>query len=254
MALERTPPAYPIGSVDSALRLLLLLRDRPSIRVADAGDELGVGRSTAHRILAMLQYHDFVVQDPATKAYGPGRALIELGSAAARQLDVRVHARPVLGALRDALGETAHLMVLQGRDGVFVESIETDRALRAGSRVGMAMPAHCCAGGKVLLAALDRDALRVLLPAGRLPGLTDRSIGTRAQLERELEDVRARGYAANLGESEPDIAAIGAPIRDAAGQVVAAMTISAPISRVGPEDVERIASVVREHADFASFG
>ena len=93
------PPPYPIGSVDNALRLLAMLRTRSAITVSEAAAELGVARSTAHRLLGMLRHHGFVRQDPDSRAYLPGRALLEIGLSVVERLDVRVAARPVLEAL-----------------------------------------------------------------------------------------------------------------------------------------------------------
>jgi DNA-binding IclR family transcriptional regulator len=242
MSDQREPPAYPIASVDSALRLLLLLRTQTSLRVAEAGEHLGVGRSTAHRLLAMLQYHGFVQQDAVTRAYLAGPVLLEIGLAAVRELDVREQVHDHLVELRDALGETSHLIVLQGRECLFLDSVESDRVLRTASRVGVVLPAHASSGGKVLLAALSNEDLRARYPAGRLPKVTARTIATRAELERELDAVRERGYAVNLGESEEEISALAAPISDGEGRVRAALAISAPASRLGAGDVEAAAA------------
>ncbi|MDP9260691.1 MAG: helix-turn-helix domain-containing protein, partial [Actinomycetota bacterium] len=89
-------PVYPIASVGNALTLLTLLGERERVRVADAAAELGTARSTAHRLLAMLEYHGFAQQDPATRAYVSGPALIEAGLGALGNLDIRAFARPVL--------------------------------------------------------------------------------------------------------------------------------------------------------------
>jgi len=89
-------PLYPIESVDNALRLLLLLAEQPRIRLTDASNYLGVASSTAHRLLAMLQYRGFVRQDSVSKAYVPGSALNTIAAAVNRQIDVRARARPVL--------------------------------------------------------------------------------------------------------------------------------------------------------------
>src|ERR1700749_5008985 len=92
-------PAYPIGSVASALQLLLVFREPPAIRVAEAGRLLGVARSTAHRQLAMLAHFGFVVQNDKTHAYHPGPALVEIGTALAATEDVRTAALPQLESL-----------------------------------------------------------------------------------------------------------------------------------------------------------
>src|SRR6266704_6869809 len=103
---ESRAPAYPIASVDNALRLLMLFRDTPRVRLSEASEHLGVAHSTAHRLMAMLAYHGFVRQEPGSRAYVAGPALVEIGLAAVRELDIRLHARPVLESLAASLRET----------------------------------------------------------------------------------------------------------------------------------------------------
>jgi DNA-binding IclR family transcriptional regulator len=225
-------PAYPIESVDNALRLLWMLRERPEVRVSDASREIGVARSTAHRLLAMLQHHGFVQQDGASRAYVAGPALLDFALAMLRDRDIRSYARPFLESLSRATGETAHLIALQGRDVLFLDCVESTKAVRVGNRTGLVLPAHCTSAGKVLLAALAADRLRELYPGERLPALTRRSIRTRTRLERELAAVRRRGYATNVGETEDEIGSVGVLVRDRQGSPRAALSVAVPASRL----------------------
>jgi DNA-binding IclR family transcriptional regulator len=240
-------PAYPIGSVENALRLLRMLRDRPSIRVAEAADELSVARSTAHRLLAMLQAYELVTQDPESRAYRPGPLLAELGLATLRHDDMLTMLHPFLEELSSTLNETAHLIVLEGPNCRFVDSIESKHALRTTARIGVVYPAYLTSGGKVLLAELADDELRRLYPQRRLPQLTDRSPASRKQLLEELERIRAAGYATNFGESELGIHAVAMVVRTSAGRPAAAMAVSAPEQRLPesrvPELVEALTDV-----------
>lgn len=246
----RDSPAYPIGSVDKALRLLLLFREHPVLRVTDASEALGVVRSTAHRLLAMLQHHGFVVQDPVSKAYRSGPALVDIGLAVVRDMDLRSQLHPYVEQLARAVGETAQLMILRGGDVVFVDSVESERALRTSSRVGTTLPAHCTSGGKALLAALEPAAVRRLYAGRRLATPTPRSLATRDALERELERVREQGYAVNVDESERDISAIAAVVRGSGQQPLASIAVSAPSSRLTAAEIPRVAEqVVRVAAE-----
>src|SRR4051812_15158707 len=103
-----TAPSYPIASVGNALTLVRMVGERGRIRVSEASTELGVVRSTAHRLLAMLQYHGFVEQDPETKEYVPGPVLMEVGLAAFREIDIRGAMRPLLESLASEFQETVH--------------------------------------------------------------------------------------------------------------------------------------------------
>lgn len=239
-------PKYPIESVDNALRLLLGFREHEALGVSDAGELIGVAASTAHRLLSMLQYRGFAMQDDEGRMYRAGPALIEIGLKAVRDLDLRQAARPHLEHLNAAVDETVHLLLLEGSGARFIDGIESSRALRVTSRTGMLLPAHCTAGGKALLAALSREELRALLPDKRLIGLTAKSVVTRAQLEAELDEVAQRGYATNTGESEDDVTAIGVAIRDQRGRARAAAAIAVPSSRMDADRLEAYAAALIE--------
>lgn len=245
-------PRYPINSVDNALRLLLMFREQRLIRVADASESLGVVRSTAHRLLAMLQYRGFIQQDPETKAYAAGAALLDIGLSAVRQFDIRQYLRPYLERLSEEVGETVHLMILAGANAIFLDSVEASRALRTSSRIGRSYPAHTTSGGKVLLAELSPARLAALYPDETLPGLTSGSLRTRKQLLRELEVVRKEGYGTNRGESEPDVAALAVLVRNAFGEPRAAIAVSGPLSRLGEAQVPGVAAKARQIADEAA--
>ncbi|MDQ3464317.1 MAG: IclR family transcriptional regulator [Actinomycetota bacterium] len=232
------PPRYPINSVDNALKLLLMFRETQLIRVSEASTALGVGRSTAHRMLAMLEFHGFIQQDAATKAYRSGPALTEIGLAIVRSMDIRQQLRPHLEQLRDDLGETVHLMVLQGTESLFLDSVESLKALRTSSRIGRSYPAYATSGGKALLAELPLERLAELFPAGELaPGAAK----TRADLDRELKLVRKRGYGSNRGETEPDVAAVAVAIKSSFGRPTIAIAVSAPVSRLAERDEAAVA-------------
>jgi len=249
------PPAYPISSVENALRLLLMFRRQRLVRVTDAALALGVGRSTAHRLLATLQHHGFVEQDSDTRAYRAGPMLAEIGLAIVREDGVRTHMRPFMERLRDELNETIQLVVLQGAQGLFIETVESHRPLRTASRVGITVPAHCLSGGKALLAQLPRERLHALYPEPQIPRATPHSIATRDDLEADLDEVRRRGYATNFGESEEEIGSIGIAIHDAGGQPRAGLAVSGPVSRVNEHaDITTIVEAMRNTARDARAG
>lgn len=235
-------PKYPIESVDNALRLLLEFREREGFGVSEAGEHLGVAPSTAHRLLSMLQYRGFAVQDEESRTYRPGPALIEIGLKAVRDMSLLRQARPVIERLSELLGETVHLLVREAADVRFVDGVESARALRVTSRTGLLLPAHCTAGGKALLAELGPDEIRGIYPTPELPGLTSRSVRTRADLERELVTVRERGFATNVGESEDDVTAVGVVVRDHRGRQRAAIAVALPSVRANGARLDEIAS------------
>jgi DNA-binding IclR family transcriptional regulator len=244
--------------VDNALRLLMLFRDRPRVRLSEASEHLGVAHSTAHRLMAMLAYHGFVRQEPGSRAYLAGPALVEIGLAAVRELDVRLRARPVLEALAASLGETVHLVVLEGGNVRYLDAVESRRVLRVASRTGSALAANCTASGKALLAELpDAQVAAIFAGQDELAALTSRSITSCSRLLAELRQVRARGYAVNVEESEEGVASVavavpsprpGPPDRLQRQGPAAALAVSGPVSRMTDRAVERITAELRERA------
>lgn len=222
--------AYPLGSVDRVLRLLVLLARRGTLRVQDAADELGVAASTAHRLLTMLRMHDFAVQD-SSRTYLPGPAITMVTATRSRDALLITAAHRHLDDLARATGETVHLMVLEGAGARFIDGAEGSYALRVASRIGLTLPAHLTSGGKVLLAGLTREQLGELYPRGLR--LTPDAAGPELNaLLRELAAVRRRGYALNVEESEQGVNAIGSAVRDQHGRALAAVVVAAPSLRL----------------------
>jgi len=242
------PPQYPIESVDNALRLLLLFAEQPRIRLTDASTYLGVASSTAHRLLAMLQYRGFVRQDGASRAYEPGTALATIAFATIRQLDVRARVHPVLERLNAELGETVHMGRLEGAQVHFLDSIESTRAVRVGGRMGRSMPAHCTSTGKAILSQLTNEELYMLFPDEELGGLTDRSLTSRAALEKELKATRRRGYAVSAQESEEGVTSVAVPVASPSG-VRYAVNASVPVHRMSPSVRSSIVTELTEAAE-----
>jgi DNA-binding IclR family transcriptional regulator len=247
---NKTAPSYPIGSVDNALKLLVMFRTQRELRLTEAAQRLGVARSTAHRLMAMLEFHDFVAQDPNTRAYLAGPTLVEVGLAviSGTDTDIVAYARPVMTELSRKSEETVNLGLLRGRDMLFVDCIEGPKPVRVGARTGVLLPAHCTSAGKALLAQMSHEEFRRLYRTEKLDRATEASITTRTQLERELEKVRRAGYATNFGESEPEIHAVGAAILDHSGRPRAALALAAPRPRLGNAEVKGIAALVMRAA------
>lgn len=242
---SRTTPNYPIASVDKALRLLLMFRTQRSVRLSDASKNLGVAHSTAHRLLAMLAYHDFVSREEGSRTYVAGPALVEVGLAVVRNMDIRTCARPILEELVTELDETVHLAILEGRQVRYLDSMESTKALRVASRTGKVLPAHCTAVGKALLAELAPEKFREIYPSNQeLPAQTERSITSVPVLEQELDRVREKGYATNSEEIEDGVGSVATVVHDTKGRAVATISVAAPVSRLDDRRRAEIASAL----------
>lgn len=246
---RRDTPGYPVRSVAKALEILLLLRDREVIGIAEAGRDLGIARSTAHRLLSMLEHYGFAQRAPRSRGYRAGPALVSLGLAAVMRMDIRRQARPHMEQLAGEVQETVTLIGLEGADVRFLDCVESPRPIRVAGRTGLLRPAHCTSVGKAILAQLPAERVAELYPEETLPGLTNRSITSRSRLFSVLEEVRLAGYATNLGESDPDLVAVGVAIPDVTGPPYAGLGVSAPATRLAPAQVRRIAEATQRTAE-----
>jgi len=217
-----------LGSVDRALRLIMLLQAGETLSVTEAAARLAVVPSTAHRLLGALCYRGFAVQD-ASRRYSIGPVLAA-HSTAVTPATLRSAAGPALAAMRQAFKETAHLMVLRGALIQFVDGVEADRALRIGLRIGGTMPAYCSAGGKAMLAALSTPEVETLHASG-LPEWPTAKVRSLPALKHELAEIRQAGYGVQVEETEAGVCGIGVAILDLAGRPVAGLTLALPTSR-----------------------
>lgn len=224
-------PAYALRSVDNALKLLQMLRDHGKIRLRGAAKDLGIGESTAHRLLAMLVYRGFAIQDES-RAYYPGPAL---GVAPVRISGVPAlisAASPYIDLLAGRMGETSSLAIRVGTKVHFLLSREGSNLPRILSREGTVLPAVSTAMGKVLLAPLPEDELR-LLYQGPSAELHDESIAE-SDLQKLIENLGwnlVNGYATAIEETEMGVRAIAMPLADKDGNVIAAFAIAVPKNR-----------------------
>lgn len=238
-------PAYSLESVDNALRILQLLDARGQLRVYEAAEELGVARSTAHRLLATLRYRGFVTQDAQGHVYRPGHVLAQMGLHAFARRDIRQVARRHLEDLCTDLGETVHVMVLEGNGVRFVDGVEGSQPLRVGLRIGILLPAHATAGGKALLATLPTEQIRDLYPRGASI-LTPKTVHSLQDIEAELEEVSRAGYATNFGESADGVAAVAVAVRDPLRRPVGSIAVAAPLERMPRARVPGVVSRLQQ--------
>jgi DNA-binding IclR family transcriptional regulator len=228
----KNPPPYAIASVDHALRLAAILQLEGGLTVSEVASRLGVARSTAHRLLAMLVYRDFAVQDE-NRLYRAGPVLELAAHSRSQVSSLRAAALPHLVKLAGLLDETANLAIRTGDTTRFIASVECRQALRVSSREGMVFPAHRTTAGLLLLAELPESELDEVYAAHRY---ADRP-GERpdlAWLRAELARVRRKRFAVNRERSERGLVAVGVLVRDADGTAQAGLSVSMPSVRYQP--------------------
>jgi DNA-binding IclR family transcriptional regulator len=240
-----------LQSVRRAITALEEVSDAGELGVVELGRRLGVHKATASRLVATLAERGLLERDATTEKYGLGFGLIRLAGAAMAGLDIVRTAHPVMEDLAERTAETVNLGVVSGDSVVYIDQVTGTRSIVAVSWVGRRTPLHCTSNGKVLLAFMDeRERSRHL--AEPLEAKTPRTITSATALAQQLEDVVKRGYAQTIEELEEGLNAVAAPIRQADGQVTAALSVSGPAFRMRPVDLPRLARVTMDTADAIS--
>lgn len=226
--------------------LRYLARQAGPVPAAAIARDVGLPRSTAYHLLAVLAEQGFVVHLPEERRYGLGVAAFELGSAYTRQAPLARLARPVLTRLVDQVRHTAHLAVLHGHEVLYVVEERAPGRPSLVTDVGVRLPAHLTASGRAILAALSPAQVRALFPDRA--AFADRTgIGPASlpQLRRVLRDVRRRGHAVEDGEVSTGFASVASAVYDHSGYPVAGLAVTYPS---GAEPDTAVLAAVRASA------
>ncbi len=238
--MKREKVNYTIQSVSHALDILeSFTKTDDELGVTELSKRLGLHKNNVFRLLATLEHRGYIEQNKATENYRLGPKTLQIGSIFIEQRECRRQARPILESLMAASGETAAVAVLRGNKVIYMDSVETNKTVRAVSRIGAMLPAHCTAVGKAQLASLSSADVERLYPEMNLPGLTDKSIKTRDALIAELKKTAEKEYALENEECDLEVRSIAVPVRDFSKNVIAAVGIVAPASRLTDERLEK---------------
>ena len=235
--------------VDKAFSALQVLSqvDR-DMDLAGLAEKTGLPKSTLVRLLHTMKLHNIVQQDSKTRRYRLGWGLIHLGKAAEHQVDLERIVRPYLEQLANETSETASFATLEGTRAVYLAQVLTDSIIRGVPPIGAELPLHCTAVGKVLLTSFSDEQIEKLAAENGLTRMTDRTIDNTEQLRREITIVSEQGYALDNEEAERGGRCIAAPIHDETGQVIAALSITGPTSRIQLDSVDEYAQIVKRVA------
>jgi len=220
----------PVAVLDKAVAILSAVAAEPAT-LAELVERTGLPRATAHRLAVALEGHRLVRRTPAG-AWAPGPALAELGRGTG---DLGEIAGRHLIALRDASGESAQFYVRDGATRVCVAAAERTSGLRDTVPVGARLPMTAGSAAHALLAFTPADEVTRLLPSASFTA-------------RTLLEVRRRGWAHSVAEREPGVASLSAPVRDATGAVLGAVSISGPVERLGRRPSPEIIGAVLDAA------
>jgi len=238
-----------IQSLDRGLILLETVAEaRRPVSLGELTAVLQIDRSSVFRLASTLRQRGFLAQLPDTKSYVLGTAIWRLGSLFPWSEVLAIFAREQVAALAAKTQETTHLAVREGRQAALIHHQLTEQPLGVSTGSGLCVPLHCTSVGRALLIDYDRDRLVALLGDEPLATFNPRTIGAIDALADECQRSRERGFALDDQEYHEGVRCLAAPIRDAGGEVVASIGVSAPVERLPEKRVQEVGQLVMEAA------
>ncbi len=236
------------GALEKGLALLAHVSATAPCRFSDLLRDTGLPKATLHRMLKALVAHRFLALEPRDQTYNVGLQVFGMARNLWEGMDIRRAAAPEIAWLSEKTGETVHLAVLDDAQVVYIDKVESRQQIRMFSAVGKHGPVHCTGVGKAILAFLGPAPQRELVARLPLTRFTKNTFVNRAALLRHLQEIRARGYAKDLEEHEERIRCTAAPIFDYRGEVIAALSVTAPSFRFTLKRLDEIAPLVMRAA------
>lgn len=238
-----------IQAVDRALRILDLFDEyERELKITEISQRMAMNKSTIHSLLKTLQRHGYIEQNPENGKYRLGMKLFERGNHVIYGLDLRGTAKKHLLELSTKTGQTAHLVILHGKEGVYIDKVEGRGAVLY-SRIGRRVPVHSSAVGKVLAAFNPPQILKGILDGYEYTAHTAHTITDENRFLHELERVRQCGYATDNEENEPGIHCVAVPILDHSGHAVASISMSSPISGMERQQLHDHLGLLKQTAE-----
>lgn len=237
-------------SLEKALSILELVLDQGrDLSITEISQKLGMGKGTVHRILSTLKARKFFQQDSKTKMYGLGVRTLEIGMAPKRERFLRKTMSPFLMDLYETCGETVNAAVWEYNAIRYIYRLESEELLRISTTAGARFPGYCAATGKILLSYFSNEDIRQIYSLNRsLKKYTQNTITSVDKLIQEIEKVRVRKVAFDNEEALVGVYCVASPILSSKGECVAAISISAPKSRVTANTSDMLVSLVSETA------
>jgi len=235
-------------AVTRAIALLKSFSDRdPELTLTELAQRAGLNKTTAYRLLTALEREGLVARGDAGEAYRLGPEMISLGGRALRANDLRSASHACLQSLAKQSGETATLEVLSGRQVLILDEVLSSHLVGTSQSVGTRWPAHATSTGKAMLAFLPGEQRRELLQAP-LERMTEHTLTDPEHLKSELAHIRSQGYATAIEEIEIGFVAVGAPVRDHSGKVIAAISLGGPSARLSASRLPVLGAQVADAA------
>lgn len=239
----------PSVAVERALGMLeAIALESEGLSNAEISRKLQIPKSSASYILRTLEKQNYLNRDPDTGKYRVGLKILSLSRGALSGIDVREVALPIMRQLMEKTNLTCHLAILDGPEAVYIEKIEPQGFIRMDTWVGRRMRVHATSVGKALVAYIPQERLEKILAERAMERRTPKTITTVPRLLKELEKVRASGYAVDDEENNLGARCLGAPIFNQHGLVEASLGLSGTINQVNAQTMPRIVEALKDAA------
>jgi DNA-binding IclR family transcriptional regulator len=234
-----------VQSVDRTLTILEVLSDySDGLGITEISDLVSLHKSTVHRLLSTLIYKGYVVQEYETSKYKITFKLFELGSKKVHKLDLLKISRPYTKMLMESVNEVVHLIIREETDIVYIDKVEANNTISMASRIGKRNPMYCTATGKAILAFLPEDEILKVWNSSKIVKLTKNTNTDFILFKKELQTIKDNRFALDDEENEIGVKCVGAPIFDMNGDVVAAISVTGPVTRITDDKIDFISKEV----------
>ncbi|WP_246066783.1 IclR family transcriptional regulator [Paenibacillus koleovorans] len=241
--------ASTVKSADRVLDIFeLFAEEQDTLSLTDISRKLGMPTSSAYKLLQNLLNRGYLETDKSGKSFRLGFKLFEIGSKVSRNTDYATEFQHVAQRIVNDINESVFLSIRNGDKVLYIAEKQSTHPVRFVSHLGMMLPLHATAMGKMLLSGLSDDEVRCLYPDGELGKLTDSTLSSLDELLEQLALIRREGLSFSSGEAVQGIRCVAAPITDASGQIVASMSVSIPVSRVEERAWDTAVQAVRQGA------
>ncbi|WP_317855763.1 IclR family transcriptional regulator [Chakrabartyella piscis] len=241
----KEPTENPIQVADRLFQTLELLATCPPMSLMELSQTLGLNKSTMHRILNSLVYMGYAKQENNSLKYTLTHRICELSNQFMHQTNIIPMVRPYLQELVNLSGETIHLVQMDQNSAIYIDKMEsTQNSIRLVSKVGKSIPLYCSAVGKAMLANMGDDVIKEIWNNSDIRALTPQTIVDFKDFMNEIDRVRKNGYALDLEENELGVRCIAVAISNYQNQPNYAISISAPVTRMGRRRILELAEFV----------
>lgn len=255
MTNAATKPDSPSAAVERALAMLeAVAQESDGLSNAEISRKLNIPKSSASYILRTLETQGYLTRDAESGKYRVGLKILSLSRGALNGRDVRGIALPIMRHLTHQTGLTCHLAVLDGPEAVYIEKVEPEGFIRMDTWVGRRMRVHATSVGKAIVAHIAQEELEKIARKSGMEKRTPKTITSLPRLLKELEKVRAQGYAVDDEENNLGARCVAAPVFDDRGAIEAALGLSGTTQQVSPQTMPRILEALKDSARHISMG